>query len=388
MTAARAIATFRDPSGSLTLQDDYAVRRIHPFARLSTLELIQSAFYRRMLGRGDVVATAVEADDANGLLLQHPLVPVPTYPWEWTPSQWLAAAELTLNLCEEALAEGWIMKDATPLNILFIGAHPVLVDVLSFERLDPASSLWLAQGQYIRTFLLPLLMQRLCGWPLALSLFHRDGYEPAEIYRSLSWRKRLSRTALWPITLPAWLEGRKPSAAQTSSWNSDPELNLSILKRMLKRLRTRTRRAITATATSSWSAYQESRSHYTAEQNGQKQQWVRQVLRELQPARVLDIGANTGEFSAMAAAMGIHVTALERDAASAENIFRMSHEQQLPIQTIQADIARPTPPAGWDNGESSALLERLEDRFELVLMLAVVHHLLLTDQIPLREIIA
>ncbi|HEY0309479.1 MAG TPA: methyltransferase type 12, partial [Acidobacteriaceae bacterium] len=47
-----------------------------------------------------------------------------------------------------------------------------------------------------------------------------------------------------------------------------------------------------------------------------------------------------------------------------------------------------TPPAGWDNGESSALLERLEDRFELVLMLAVVHHLLLTDQIPLREIIA
>ena len=74
-----------------------------------------------------------------GQRLLHPRIPVATYPWEWTPSQWLAAAELTLSLCEEALSEDWILKDATPLNVLFLGPRPVLVDVLSFERRDPAS---------------------------------------------------------------------------------------------------------------------------------------------------------------------------------------------------------------------------------------------------------
>jgi hypothetical protein len=41
---------------------------------------------------------------------------------------------------------------------------------------------------------------------------------------------------------------------------------------------------------------------------------------------------------------------------------------------------------GWANSESSTLLARLEGRFDLVLMLAVIHHLLLLEQIPLRAI--
>jgi hypothetical protein len=57
------------------------------------------------------------------------------------------------------------------------------------------------------------------------------------------------------------------------------------------------------------------------------------------------------------------------------------------IQTIHADLARPTPAVGWANSESSTLLARLEGRFELVMMLAVIHHLLLLEQIPLAAIL-
>jgi hypothetical protein len=109
----------------------------------------------------------------------------------------------------EALAAGWILKDATPLNVLFVGTRPVFVDILSFERRDPRSSIWLAYGQYVRTFLLPLLMNRMLAWPLSLSLFKRDGYEPADCYAALGWGDRLSRAALWPITLPAVLDRRR-----------------------------------------------------------------------------------------------------------------------------------------------------------------------------------
>jgi 2-polyprenyl-3-methyl-5-hydroxy-6-metoxy-1,4-benzoquinol methylase len=329
-----------------------------------------------------------------GLQLLHPKVPVPTYPWEWTPSQWLAAAQLTLSLCGEALAEGWVLKDATPLNILFVGSRPVLVDVLSFEPWDPApqdypSHIWLAYGQYIRTFLLPLLMNRLLSWPLEMSLLKRDGYEPVELYKALSWSQRLSRAAFWPVTLPARLDKKsgETKAAKPAPQHKSQELALHLLKRTLADLRKRTRRAMPEYAGSEWSNYTATLTHYTAQESQQKLEWVRNVLEDLKPARVLDIGANTGVFSALAAENGAQVVALERDAAAAESLFRMTRNSRLSIQTIHADLARPTPAVGWENRETSTLLHRLEAQSEMVLMLAVIHHLILMEQIPVSAIL-
>jgi hypothetical protein len=89
----------------------------------------------------------------------------------------------------------------------------------------------------------------------------------------------------------------------------------------------------------------------------------------------------------MAAACGAEVVALERDVDAAERIARVSAAKGLKIQTIHADLARPTPAVGWENRESSALLPRLEGQFEMVMLLAVIHHLLLLEQIPLRSIV-
>ena len=397
MTNGTPIATFRDPAGSLSLEGDFAVRTIHPEARDQVMEFVTSQFCNQLQDRGDMVAITIKETPA-GLQLLHPKVPVPTYPWEWTPSQWLAAAELTLSLCAEALDEGWVLKDATPLNILFVGSRPVLVDVLSFERWDPApkeypSHIWLAYGQYVRTILLPLLMNRMLSWPLELSLFKRDGYEPVELYKALSWRQRLSSEAFWPVTLAARLDRKSerkttvPSAAKAAPQHKSPELALHLLKRTLENLRKQTRRAMPDYAGSEWSNYTATLTDYTAQESAQKLDWVRNVLEELKPARVLDIGANTGVFSALAAEHGAQVVSLERDAAAAESLYRMTRTSPLSIQTIHADLARPTPAAGWDNHETSSLLHRLEEKSDMVLMLAVIHHLILMEQIPISAIL-
>ena len=164
-----------------------------------------------------------------------------------------------------------------------------------------------------------------------------------------------------------------------------------MLQRTLKDLRRRTLRAMSSSAPSNWSDYQGTLTHYTPEQSRKKLDWVRGTIEHSQPQRVLDIGANTGEFSALAAETapaGVQVVALERDLASADRLYRMARERNLPIQTIHADIARPTPAVGWQNQESTALLPRLEGQFDLVLMLAVIHHLILMEQIPLPAILA
>jgi SAM-dependent methyltransferase len=391
MTSGALRPTFRDPAGSLLVEDDRAVRSIHPAARAEVLEFLESAFYRRAVERGDMSASVVE-ETADGLRLIHPRVRVPSYPWEWTPTQWLAAADLTLRLCEESLDEGWILKDATPLNILFIGSQPVLVDVLSFDRRDPSSSLWLAYGQYMRTFLFALLAKKLLHWPLELTMFKRDGYEPTDLYAAMRWPQRLSPAALWPISLPAWVDRRKAAenAASRPQPKRDPEIATQILKHMLGGLRKRTRAAAPRAARSEWAEYTGTLTHYTQAESEEKRAWVRAVLEERKPAHVLDVGANTGEFSVLAAECGTEVVALERDAEAAERIVQMSVAKAPAgerIQTIHADLARPTPAVGWANSESSTLLARLEGRFELVMMLAVIHHLLLLEQIPLAAIL-
>jgi SAM-dependent methyltransferase len=378
--------TFRDPAGSLRLEGGFAVRTIHPAAREQVMAFVSSEFCSRLQDRGDMVAITVKNTPA-GLSLLHPRVPVPTYPWEWTPSQMLAAAELTLSLCEEALQEGWVLKDATPLNILFVGPRPVLVDVLSFEPWDGAN-LWLPYGQYVRTFVLPLLMNKLLSWPLAIALLRRDGYEPSDLYGALSWRQRLSRAALWTITVPTLMERRNPDAVMKKPQPAkDPELAAHIVRRSLAGLRKLTRRAMPKSASSNWSEYKGTRSHYTATQSSQKYAWVRHVLEDLQPERVLDIGANTGEFSALAAEQGARVVALERDAAAADRLFQMTRGRGLAVQTIHGDLSRPSPAVGWENRESTTLIQRLEGQADLVLMLAVIHHLLLMEQIPLGAIL-
>jgi SAM-dependent methyltransferase len=389
-TAGRA--TFRDPAGSLSLEGDQAIRSIYPTAREEVLSFVESNLYSQMLQRGDIVATTID-DDWKGLRLLHPRIEVSTYPWEWTSSQWLAAGDLTLRLCEEGLEHGWILKDATPLNILFVGCRPILVDVVSFERRKPCATLWLAYAQYVRTFLLPLLAHRMLGWPMALALLRRDGFEPAEVFASLSWPQRLSVSAFWAVTLPTLLEKRE-SAGTSSPTNTpgkaaaDDETAVHILKRMLASLRRKTEGTLHARATSSWSRYNATLKHYSTKESEHKGRWISRVLTEIKPRRVLDVGANTGEYSVLAAQMGIDVIALERDPAAADRLFRLAQELQLPILTILADLARPTPAMGWENSESSALLPRLEGKCDLVMLLAVIHHLLLLEQIPLPAVIA
>jgi hypothetical protein len=88
----------------------------------------------------------------------------------------------------------------------------------------------------------------------------------------------------------------------------------------------------------------------------------------------------------MAAEAGANVVALDSDAAAIEALWRTVERERQPITALVANIARPTPSVGWRNGEQLSLLHRLEGQFDLVMMLAVIHHLILREQLPLAQI--
>ncbi len=399
-TAGQAEPTFRDPAGQLLLTATHALRRIHPSAEGAVRDFLASPLREALERSGDLIASAVAAPRRDAcirdgeLWLEHPRISPISYPWEWTGAQWRAAAELTLRVAAQAIDAGWTLKDATPLNVLFVGARPVLVDVLSLERRDPRSTVWLAYGQFVRTFLLPLVAAKHLKWPLQAMLFRRDGYEPTAIARALPVRHLLHPRLLDVVTLASILDGSggpKGAGMDRGQNNShglssarDPELARHILRKRIARLEKQIAYAAPVQNPSQWSEYTQSASHYSAADLEAKQQFIRGALDYCRPARVLDIGANTGTYSVIAVEAGAQVVALDSDEAAIDALWRAASARNLPITALVANIARPTPAAGWRNREQLGLLDRLNGGFDLVLMLAVIHHLILREQIPLK----
>ena len=382
--------TFRDPAGSLYFDHAKVFRHVRPGFVAEAESFLNSALARKWMESGRMVATSVAGrDDDGSLLLEHQRIEYPTYPWEWTPGQWAAAGELTLDLCEESLAAGLILKDATPLNVLFRNADPVFVDVLSFEKCTPGNPIWLAYGQFVRTFLLPLAANRYLGWPLAASMERRDGYEPADLYPHLPQRRRWSAPLRSLVTLPHLLEGKANKSASrgaASIRQQPPEIATQVLRGTLKKLH-RTLRALTPPPHASrWSDYTATASHYSAEDHARKAAFVERALAQASPHRVLDVGGNTGHYSRIAAAAGASVVAWDTDVQAADANWREARAKREPILPLVANIARPTPAVGWQNEESLSLLQRSEGAFDAIMMLGVIHHMLLIDQIPLPSI--
>ncbi len=387
------LETFRDPAGSLRIAGNRVLRTVRPEHAAAALDFLRSELAHRWVNEGRLIGTQFLDTEDGELTLEHPRIFFPTYPWEWTPAAWIAAADLTLDLCETLLPEGLILKDATPLNILFDGARPVFVDVLSVEQRDPASPLWLAYGQFVRTFLLPLAAYAYLGWPLAATMEKRDGYEPADLAPFLRLDRRWREPFRSLVTLPLMLEksGNKTAAGNTAVRQA-PEAALSVLRRNLGNLRSHLRRIErqlqSSRHPSRWSDYTRSADHYSDNDQKLKKKFVQDSLSAAQPKHVLDLGANTGMYSRIAAACGADVVAWDTDLQAAQENWREAYQQKLRIVSVLANPARPTPSTGWRNAENLSLLDRARGRFDCVMMLGFIHHLLLSEQIPLPEITA
>jgi SAM-dependent methyltransferase len=386
-----ALPTFRDPAGSVEVRPDGAYRSIRAPFDAEILAFLALPIATELVEQGRLVASeVVSPPNAETLVLRHPRVSFQSFPWEWAPGLWLAAAELTLNLCSDLVQHGWLLKDATPLNVLFQGTEPIFVDLLSIERMDTHQPIWLAYGQFVRTFLLPMLAYSRMGWPLQTSLTRRDGYEPEDIYAALSWPARLRQPALSAVTLPSLLANNKKLQAGSLASHSvkDPDLAREILLKTLRGLLSQMRRVTPAHRSSTWSDYAETATHYSDEDHARKRSFVTDALAAAQPTRVLDVGCNTGVYSNLAADAGAEVVSIDTDLQAVDRLCANLKGSGRNILPLCVDLAHPTPAAGWENREYASFLSRCTGHFDTVMMLAVLHHLLLRNQIPMDRIAA
>ena len=400
--------SFRDPAGVLTTVKGRLVRLVQKSAVRDLDAFLTSSAAQKFIEAGHLVRTEIlesktveelQADslskwmfgvDAFGLAVEQEPVPFVSYPYEWPPEMLWAAASLTLNLAEKLLREDIGLKDATPYNVLFRGPKPVFVDVLSFECRDPRDPAWLPFAQFVRTFLLPLLVNKYYNLSLDQVLTNRrDGLEPDDIYPFCSRLRRLLPPFLSLVSIPVWLSGRQNRKNQKiyiRKLLADSEKARFILFSLFKRLRRMLRRLEPEGGNhSAWSDYMQA-DIYPHKAFEAKQAFVQNALTDFAPQRVLDVGCNTGHFSVLAAKSGASVTAIDCDPTVVGKLWRQANQEGLNILPLVINLCRPTPPIGWRNQECWSFIDRAYKGFDAVFMLAVIHHMLITEQIPLLEI--
>ncbi len=393
--------SFRDPSGGVVLSGDRVYRFFRPGHTSDFSNLLDSGLLTSLADRSLVVDSQVVSRDqapevyALGdveLVVEHPRITFVSYPYEWPFEMLKAAALLTLDILEEALAAGYILKDATPFNVQFNGCAPIFIDVASFEKYEEGMP-WMAYSQFCRTFLNPLLLQSVRGQPyhpwLRGSL---DGISPEAISALLPLRSKLRPSILMDVGLQAWFNqrARKGGDKQTSkaqaAQRKEPRIPKAVITGMVNRLR-RTISGLKRPGArlSVWLDYEE-HLPYEREALEFKDRFVSEALEAAAPAKTWDLGCNTGRFSMMAAERSGHVVAMDFDEAAVGALYHRSRENYTNLLPIVMDFMNPSPNMGWEQIERPGLIERGPADFGLCL--ALVHHLAISGNVPLDRIVA
>lgn len=371
------------------IRDDYkpAVAKLH------------RAYLDANLASKGIVETALRADGD----LEHRKL-VTSYPYEWPANMYKDAVLFHLALFGELDKAGLTLKDALPNNIVYDHTRPVFVDFLSLVPPEGLRGLpWLAADSYAEPrfavadrmllpyLVLPLLFMASRRHPTARDLLSTrscncDGRPP-------SWRELLRppvrRGFGW---VPGYLRALAVAAALVPTRLRSRTLDAAAYGDLMHALIRRLRNLDVTPPPSAYSTYYDEKQEAIslADPAGflPKQKTVADLLRARTPGSVLDIGANTGWYSVLAAGGGASVIALEADEACVDILYERAKKQGLrilPLKVSFGDLTREI------RGTGGGLLyrpgvERLGA--DLALVLGLVHHLVLGEGRSLDEVFA
>ncbi|MFO1022151.1 MAG: class I SAM-dependent methyltransferase [Planctomycetales bacterium] len=400
--------SYRDRSSRVVVRNG-AIYRVLDAEAVRMWEALQkSRFFSQATERGDLVETTVptnfslagvdpqqelssEQEWAGGQkwegVLQHERIPFVSYPYEWTFGMLRDAGLLHLRLLREALQDDLITKDGSAYNIQWHGTRPVFIDIGSFERYKPGH-VWAGYRQFCQTILFPLMLQAHRGVPFQYWMRGSlEGIDLNAIRPLFKWREFWKPGVLVDVLLHAQLQGSQKGVpaqaemkqAQTAGFNKEMvRNNLTRLEKILTRLTPRG-------ADSHWVSYAGDNSYADADAT-LKQNFIERIAGQRHRQMVWDCGCNTGRFSRIMAKHSDQVIAFDADLPTLESLYAaLQSEGRSNILPLYLNIADPSPEQGWRGCERRTVSER--GKPDLVLALALIHHLVIGANLPMREVI-
>jgi ribosomal protein L11 methylase PrmA len=385
--------SFRDRRGRIFYAGNRVLRTVMPIA-VDDFEFVRGSGLIESLVSADqlVAETIVDKSIAGEFaasadrVIEHPRLPFISYPYEWSFSALKAAALLHLDIQQAALKKDVSLTDATAYNVQFVGARPVFIDSLSFRRYVEGEY-WAGHRQFCEQFVNPLLLRSIAGVPH--NAWYRgalEGISAEDLSKILPWRSRLSWNVLTNVFMQASLQNKSGSSEAVEKAKSGKlprigfEQILHGLRKWIAGLE------IKEDGKTVWQDYANDNS-YASEEAVKKRNFIAEFASQVKPELILDIGCNSGDYSAAALENGAGLAVgFDFDHGALDFGFRRAQERSLNFLPLHLDAANPSPNQGWSQAERKGLRERAKG--DAVMGLALIHHLAVAKNLPLDEVIS
>lgn len=391
--------SFRDRSNVVYDDGQHILRGISGGALANWQVLSSAPFFSKLMESGKVVTTKLRENFSGESIgdwaayLEHERIPFISYPYEWSFGMLRDAALLQLELVEAALQNGWTMVDATAYNVQWIGCRPVFIDIPSFVPYVPGEP-WVGYRQFCMMYLYPLMLQSYKGIDFQRLLrSDLEGIDPHVANRLLSGLTRFRKGVVSHVYLHSKLQNKYAEADldEAKSLKEDAGGAVSARKKihhseaMVLGLVQGLRRTVAAFhpdgRRTTWGNYDTEHSYGEASFQ-EKAAFVEKAAARQRRKLVWDLGCNTGTFSKICAKHSDYVVSVDGDPRAIDRLYEGTKRQgNEPLLPMIMNLANMSPGQGWGGRERKPFDGR--GKPDLVLCLALIHHIVISANIPL-----
>jgi 2-polyprenyl-3-methyl-5-hydroxy-6-metoxy-1,4-benzoquinol methylase len=378
--------SFRDPSGFVFRKNKIVYRQINNKYKREYDQLIESGLYKTLveeellIPHEEVSLDLSQSKDSYKVIKPDQLDFI-SYPYEWSFSQLKDAALLTLKIQQKAINFGMSLKDSNSFNIQFKNGKPIFIDTLSFEMSD-MNKPWNAYRQFCQHFYAPLAIMSYKDIRLnQLLKIYIDGIPLDLASKLLPKKTNFSFSLLTHIHLHAKSEmsySRKTQKIKSRKISpAGFQGIINSLENGIKRLRWKPKGT-------EWADYYDD-TNYDDDAFIKKKEIISNFINKIDSKMVWDLGANQGIFSRLASNKKITTIAFDIDYSAVDkNYSECKKNREQNLLPLLLDLTNPTPGIGWQNLERTSFINR--GPVDTVLALALIHHLAISNNLPLQKI--
>jgi 2-polyprenyl-3-methyl-5-hydroxy-6-metoxy-1,4-benzoquinol methylase len=389
----RESSSFRDPAGYIYKSDNGTILRvISNYGKSDFDALEKSGLYKELTDEGLLVE---HKDVSSGYksklgadvykVIEPEQLPLISYPYEWSYSQYKDAALTTLEVHRRALEKGLSLKDSSAYNIQFFEGKPIFIDTLSFEPYKEGEP-WVAYRQFCQHFLAPLALMAYKDVELnKLMSIYIDGVPLGLASKLLPKKAKLKPGILAHIALHARSQAKHESAEKSSVAKlKKATISKSRQLSLIQNLANTIKALPMSKKNTEWGEYY-TFTNYSKKSFKQKEKMVHDMAKKVKPKTVWDLGANDGSFSRVVATLGAQVASFDIDPNAVEKNYQVvKRNNEANLLPLLLDLTNPSPAIGWSSSERQSFIQR--GPADLVMSLALIHHLSISNNVPLPEL--
>lgn len=388
--------SYKDTAARVFIKEGIYYRYIFNEYKLQYDTLMQSGLYNALITKNYIIAHSeinYSGEDNNVYKLILPeQIHFQSYPYCWSYTQWRKAIITYLEINKIALEFGMILKDATPFNFYFKEGKALLLDTSSFIFFKENES-WTAYNQFCTEFFSPLALMFYNGqiWSSMLKA-NIKGLPLHFVSKQLPVKSWFNLSCFLHIHMHA-------KYASINTGTKIVNSRKSIIQKGFSKVKLVSLIDMLLTTVKNWEKAYDNNKYWEKyyENNieselylSQKEKIVKNWLVQIKPKTVIDLGANTGKFSFLAAEIAEQVVAMDSDYNCVDAIQNTINNGPLKnIQVLQMNLAQTSPNLGILEKEYSSIFERVRKIRStpiLVFSLAIIHHLYITDYLSFEQI--